>query len=121
MKAASGRARKLTMSQTSSISTPRPWGRPDEGLGQRRIFAQARAVPLGVDDAGRDRVDGDVVGREFLGQADHQAHHPALGGVVAGVMRDAGAKGVGADVDDPAVVRLHHVRQRLVAAPERGP
>ena len=68
----------------------------------RARVAGRRLGEPGVDEAERDRVDGDVVAAPLLGQGLGQADHAGLGRGVVGLPGVAAQAGDGGDVDDLA-------------------
>src|SRR5262249_27712050 len=85
---------------------------------------EPRAEALGVDGAGRYRVDGDPILGELERDIAHEAVHAGLG---RGVRRAAGVvcgprcalARAGGHADDAAAAPAHHVRHRRARAQER--
>ena len=63
---------------------------------------------VGVDIAGRNRIDRDAEARAFLGECLGEAVDPALGGGVVYLAILSGLSIDGTDVDDPAPAALFH-------------
>src|SRR5215470_11856246 len=79
------------------------------------------AEALGVDGAGRHRVDGDLVLGQLERDVAHEAVHAGLGRGVRRPSRVVGSPaGAGRHADDPAAAPAHHVRHRGARAQERG-
>ncbi len=114
----SGRTRKRTQSAMS-------WGRAgaldgllgDDLVEHVGLFGQRT---LGGDQAGRDRVDRDLVRPGLAGERAREPDDPALGGHVGGQAGIADEERGRGDVDDPPVALAAHGRIDRVAAQEHA-
>ncbi|KAG1390617.1 hypothetical protein G6F58_012938 [Rhizopus delemar] len=84
-----------------------------------RFFRQ-RLGHVGVDEAGRHAVHGDVAAAQLTGQCARHARHARLGGRVVRLAGVAAGTHDGRDVDDASPAGLHHAAQDRARQAEHG-